>query len=64
MLSHICEAFSCTPDVARAMKWADARDIGEYRNLRAARDQHNQDASKMTPGQMRLWREMNEALDG
>tara|TARA_Y100000310_G_C20407687_1_gene680431 strand:+ start:633 stop:827 length:195 start_codon:yes stop_codon:yes gene_type:complete len=64
MLSHICEAFNCTLEEAEGMNFNKVQAIMEYRNLLAARDQHNQDASKMTPSMMRLWREMTGALNG
>ena len=35
----------------------------DYRLLISARDQHNQDASKMQPAQIELWREMVEAVE-
>lgn len=35
----------------------------EYRTLVNARDQHNQDASKMHPSQVQAWREMVEAVE-
>ena len=39
------------------------RDIMEYRLLLSAREQHNQDASKMQPSQIELWKEMVEAVE-
>ena len=43
--------------------WAMIKNIMEYRMLVSARDQHNNDASKMTPGQVKIWREMVEAVE-
>jgi len=43
--------------------WAMIKNIMEYRMLVSARDQHNNDASKMTPGQVEIWREMVEAVE-
>jgi hypothetical protein len=43
--------------------WAMIRNIMEYRLLVSARDQHNNDASKMSPGQIEAWREMVEAVE-
>ena len=43
--------------------WAMIKHIMEYRMLVSARDQHNNDASKMTPGQVEIWREMVEAVE-
>lgn len=64
MLSHICDSFHCTIDQAEAMDFKKIQAVMEYRALIGARDQHNSDASKMTPDQMRIWREMTETLDG
>lgn len=35
----------------------------EYRLLTSAKNQHNQDASQMTPEQIEAWREMVEAVE-
>jgi len=43
--------------------WAMIKNIMEYRMLVSARDQHNNDASKMTTGQVEIWREMVEAVE-
>jgi len=43
--------------------WETIRNIMDYRLLISARDQHNQDASKMNPAQIELWREMVEAVE-
>jgi len=43
--------------------WALIRDILDYRLLISAKDQHNQDASKMHPSQITLWTEMVEAVE-
>ena len=43
--------------------WAMIKNIMEYRMLVSARDQHNNDAAKMTPGQVEIWREMVEAVE-
>ena len=43
--------------------WEMIKNIMEYRMLVSARDQHNNDASKMTPGQVESWREMVEAVE-
>ena len=40
--------------------WRLVRDILDYRLLMSAKDQHNQDASKMHPSQIALWKEMVE----
>jgi len=39
------------------------RNIMEYRLLESAKDQHNQDASKMDPAQIEIWAEMVEAVE-
>ena len=43
--------------------WRLIREILDYRLLISAKDQHNQDASKMHPAQIALWREMVEAVE-
>ena len=43
--------------------WATIRNIMEYKLLASARDQHNNDASNMSPGQIEAWREMVEAVE-
>tara|TARA_R100000808_G_scaffold8821_1_gene24702 strand:+ start:1395 stop:1562 length:168 start_codon:yes stop_codon:yes gene_type:complete len=43
--------------------WATIRNIMEFRLLRSARDQHNQDASKLDPAQVEIWKEMVEAVE-
>jgi hypothetical protein len=60
-ISNICDAFGCTIPEAKAMDWAEVRDVLEYRTLYGAKDQHNRDISKMTPGQATLWIEMLKA---
>ena len=35
----------------------------DHRLLISARDQHNQDASQMQPAQVKIWREMVEAVE-
>lgn len=43
--------------------WAQLKGILDYRLLISARDQHNQDASKLQPAQVELWTEMVEAVE-
>jgi len=43
--------------------WRLVRDILDYRLLMSAKDQHNQDASKMHPSQITLWKEMIEVVE-
>ena len=59
----ICETFGCLPSDVMKEDWAMIRNIMEYRLLTSARDQHNSDASKMSPGQIEAWREMVEAVE-
>jgi len=35
----------------------------EFRLLKSAQDQHNQDASKLDPSQVKIWKEMIEAVE-
>jgi hypothetical protein len=43
--------------------WDTVRGILEFRLLNSAKDQHNQDASKMSPEQIAIWTEMVEAVE-
>ena len=43
--------------------WETIRNIMEFRLLRSAKDQHNQDASKLEPSQVEIWTEMIEAVE-
>jgi len=43
--------------------WSVIRDIMDHRLLASAKDQHNQDASQMQPAQVKIWREMVEAVE-
>ena len=43
--------------------WQTLKSIMDYRVLISAREQHNQDASKMSPGQIEAWKEMVEAVE-
>ena len=43
--------------------WQTIRNIMDFRLLASARDQHNQDASRMHPSQIEAWKEMVEALE-
>ncbi len=58
MISEICRAFTCTPDVALKQDLRLVQEILDYRMAGAARDQHNQDATKMTSEMLKLWMEM------
>ena len=35
----------------------------EFRLLRSAKDQHNEDASRLDPAQVEIWKEMVEAVE-
>ena len=63
MIGVVCEAFNCLPSEAMNEDWNVVRDILDYRLLASARDQHNQDASKMDPVQIEMWKEMVEAVE-
>ena len=41
MVSHVCEAFNCTPDVAERQDWALVQAILDYRAARLAVDLMN-----------------------
>ena len=59
----ICESFGCLPSEVMEQDWMMIRNIMEYRLLMSAKDQHNNDASRMSPGQIEIWREMVEAVE-
>ena len=60
----VCEAFNCTPDLAANQDMVLVREILEYRMIEGAKAQHNEDATKMTDEQTKLWLELLEALNG
>lgn len=60
-ISVVCEAFGCTPKEALEQDWRVVKNILDYRAMVAAKEQHNVDVTKMTPGQVALWLEMIEA---
>ena len=64
IISAICEAFTCTPDVALVQDLALCRRIFDSRTLEAAKAQHNEDATKMTAHQTQLWMEAMDAANG
>ena len=64
IISIVCEAFGCTPDVAMRQDLALVRRILDYRMIESAKGQHNQDATKMTEAQTKLWMEAMEAVNG
>jgi hypothetical protein len=43
--------------------WATIQSIMEFRLLRSAQQQHNEDASKLQPAQVEIWKEMVEAVE-
>ena len=63
MISIVCEAFGCLPSQVMDEDWQLVHNILDYRLLNSAKDQHNQDASKMHPSQIALWKEMVEAVE-
>lgn len=62
MLSIVCEAFTCLPDEAERQDWRTVKAILDYRTAQAAKQQHNQDATKMTDGMVVVWGEMTKAM--
>ena len=59
-MSVICETFGCTPEEALTQNAQTVFAILEYRLAKAAQDQLNTDASKMTPAMKRMWTELAE----
>ncbi len=43
--------------------WELVKQIMDYRLLISAREQHNQDATKMDEAQVKIWTEMVEAVE-
>ena len=62
MVSIVCEAFGCPPDVALRQDWRLVKGILEYRLAESAKRQHNIDATKLTKAQVDFWEEMCAAL--
>jgi len=63
ILGIVCEAFHCTPDVAVRLNPTLTFGVLEARAAEQAKRQHNTDVSRMTPGQMDLWRELTAMYD-
>jgi hypothetical protein len=59
----MCESFGCLPSQVMDEDWQTLKSIMDYRILISAREQHNHDASKMSPGQIEAWKEMVEAVE-
>ena len=62
-MSIICNAFNCLPSEIENEDWELVKDILDYRLLISAREQHNQDATKMDEAQVKIWTEMVEAVE-
>ena len=62
MISTVCHAFQCPPDVSLRQDFALVVAILDYRTAMAAKEQHNSDATKMTEDQVRIWQTMAEAM--
>jgi hypothetical protein len=63
VISIICEAFSCTPDVAMQQNPQMVREVLEYRMAEATVEQFNDDASKMTPEMVKMMKVLQENLE-
>ena len=64
ILSVVREAFNCRPSEAMGEDMALISRILEARMLDNAKTQHNEDATKLTEAQMKLWLEAMEAVNG
>lgn len=64
LVDTVCRAFGCTPAEALKQDWALVRNILEWRSVQDAKEKHNVDVTKLTPGQAQLWAEMIEASTG
>ena len=68
-MSEVCEAFTCTPDVALRQDWTLVGSVFDYRNAKAAVDLFNQgkkgtEALNKQPALMNLLVEMHRAQLG
>ena len=63
VISIICEAFSCTPDIALQQNPQIVREVLEYRMAQATVEQFNDDASKMTPEMVEMMKRLQESLN-
>ena len=63
IISVVCEAFNCTPDLAVKQDMVLVREILDTRLAETAKAQHNSDVEKMTEDQTKLWLELMEALN-
>tara|TARA_R100000664_G_scaffold17192_1_gene26123 strand:+ start:8436 stop:8660 length:225 start_codon:yes stop_codon:yes gene_type:complete len=64
LISIVCETFTCTPDIALKQNWKLVKSIMDYRLAEQAKQTFNSDASKMTPPEVRMWKQLNEAQNG
>ena len=64
IISIICDAFHCTPPVARTLDLREVRRIMDIRLLESAKEQHNADNTQMSEAQTAIWMEAMEALNG
>ena len=64
LVSTVCEAFNCTPDVALKQDFKLVRAILDYRMAESSKRVFNSDASKMSPEQVRMWKKLKEAFNG
>jgi len=58
VVSAICDSFMCTPEDALRQNWRLVTKILDYRLAIEARDIHNEDAKKMKPHHVKIWKEM------
>tara|TARA_R110000744_G_scaffold191924_2_gene311095 strand:- start:90 stop:290 length:201 start_codon:yes stop_codon:yes gene_type:complete len=62
VISVICEAFSCTPDIAVQQNPRMVRSVLEYRMAEQSIGQFNEDASKMSPSQVKMMKKLREHI--
>ncbi len=55
--------FACTPQEALEQDWEMVKRIMDYRTLERAKELHNTDVTRMTPGMVELWKEAVEAAE-
>ena len=54
----ICQEFHCDPERALAQNPALVFGVLEARLAKAAKAQHNEDVTKLTPAMVKIWTEM------
>ena len=62
IISNICEAFQCTPDVALEQDPLVVMAVLDYRTMHAAKDAFNKKATDMPESLSRKWAEVTQLM--